>query len=58
MDRMQAWMDGMTAFKSYGSPAPVSVRERYERLREQYATGAIELEDFTAGVVSLLREGL
>jgi len=33
-------------------------KERYERLRERYAAGTIDLEDFTADVVTLLREGL
>jgi hypothetical protein len=33
-------------------------REKYERLRERYVNGAVDLEGFTAEVVSLLLEGL
>lgn len=47
------------AMQAYaGEPAPDSVAVRYERLRERYVSGNIDLEDFTASVVALLAEGL
>ena len=49
--RGAAWFDTMERMK-------FTPKERYERLRDRYAAGEIDLEDFTASVVALLREGL
>lgn len=58
--RATAFVDAMHAMKgTIARPldAP-SVADEYEALRDRYASGAIELEDFAAGVVQLLQRGL
>ena len=54
--RMEWFEATMRAQKAY--TAPPSLSERYEAAREDYVTGKLSLEDFTARVVELLREGL
>jgi hypothetical protein len=56
INRAEKWIDAMAKMKNYTTQP--SREERYEALRESYATGSIDLEDFTAQVVTLLREGI
>ena len=57
-ERARRWMEYMRAAKgSLADCAPDNARHRYEQLRERYVEGAIDLADFTAQVVILLREG-
>ena len=57
--RAKGFIDAMHEAKLAGRVSPKErLRQRYETLREDYASGRIDLETFTAGAVSLLREGL
>jgi uncharacterized membrane protein len=56
MNQARKWSEMISAMRE--TLPGGTTRERYEVLRERYADGSIELEDFTAEVVTLLREGL
>jgi hypothetical protein len=56
IDRANSWTELLFARK--GTLGRDAVAAHYDRLREAYVTDKIDLGDFTAAVVALLREGL
>jgi uncharacterized membrane protein len=52
-ERSTAFMETMHDYKRAATP-----EQDYEELRERYVTGEIDLEEFAASVVAILKRGL